>query len=368
MSTRASRPAWIAYGVLLALSLVVLLSVGVPLWEPLLLAAVLASALGGLHRRLAALLRGKRGLAAWILVLGVVLLLLLPVTAVAVIGVQQASAAIEFVRDAIAKGRLPRLADELPGSVGRFVRDGLAHFPEHLEKLKAAAVGEQGVATAAALGGALSAGGRMLLKAFLMLIALYFLLVDGHRLRDFIVESLPLREGQAARLVHDFAVTSTSVLGSMLVSAVSQGTAATIGFFIARVPQPFFFGLLTFFMSFIPSVGTGAVGLPIAAILLLTGHNVAGLFLIGWTLLVVGLIDNLFKPLFIKGKVQIHGAVIFFSLLGGLSLLGPVGLLVGPLAVSFFLAMVRMRTPSGIVLAHSPTPAAARSPDPVAEH
>jgi len=344
MSTRASRPAWIAYGVLLGLSLVLVIAVGLPLWEPLLIAAVLSAALRPLHTRLSAKLRGKRGLTAWILVLGVVILVLIPITAVAWIGIAQASAAVGFVRSAIEHGSLPRLADSLPGKVGGLVRSTLEHLPQTLDKLNTDLfTPEKGVATVSALGGAVSAGAQIFLKSFLMLIALYFLLVDGEKLHAWLVDAAPLQDGQAARLMNDFAVTSKSVLGSMLVSAVSQGTAATIGFFIARVPQPFFFGLLTFFMSFIPSVGTGAVGLPIAAMLLLTGHTAAGIFLIAYTLLVVGLIDNLFKPLFIKGRVQIHGAVIFFSLLGGLALLGPAGLIVGPVAVSFFLAMVRMK-------------------------
>jgi predicted PurR-regulated permease PerM len=347
MSTRASRPAWIAYGVLLALSLILLAAIGLPLWEVLLLAAVVASALHRVHERLAARLRGKRGPAAWIVIFGVVVLVLLPVAAVVWLAVQQASAAVDFIREALESGRLPHLADSLPGPVGRWARDALAHFPEHLKNLNAQLITpEKGGAAVAALGGALSTGARMFIKSFLTLIALYFLLVDGPRLRDWLVAVAPLPDGRAEKLLREFGVVSKSVLGSMLVSALSQGTAATIGFLIASVPQPFFFGLLTFFMSFVPSIGTGAVGLPIAAMLLLTGHVAGGIFIAAWTLLVVGLIDNLFKPLFIKGKVQIHGAVIFFSLLGGLSLLGPVGLIVGPLVISFFLAMVRMGAPT----------------------
>src|SRR4051812_6697298 len=105
MSTRASRPAWIAYGVLLALSLLFLAAIGIPLWEPLLLAAVLASALRGVHGWLAEKLRGKRGPAAWLVIFGVVVLVLLPITAVVWLGIQQASAGVEFIRNAIQSGK-----------------------------------------------------------------------------------------------------------------------------------------------------------------------------------------------------------------------------------------------------------------------
>ena len=60
-----------------------------------------------------------------------------------------------------------------------------------------------------------------------------------------------------------------------------------------------------------------------------------------WGLLVVGLIDNVVKPLFIKGGVEMHGAVVFFALLGGLAAFGPVGLIAGPLVVAFFIAITR---------------------------
>jgi predicted PurR-regulated permease PerM len=102
-----------------------------------------------------------------------------------------------------------------------------------------------------------------------------------------------------------------------------------------------FFGLLTFLTSFMPTVGTSIVSLPLAGLLWLTGKTWGALFLVAWSLGVVGLIDNLLRPLLIRGDVHIHGAVIFFSLLGGIALFGLVGLVVGPMALSLFLAMLR---------------------------
>ena len=74
----------------------------------------------------------------------------------------------------------------------------------------------------------------------------------------------------------------------------------------------------------------------------LSGQPGAALFLAIWGILVVGLTDNVVKPYLIRGGIELHGAVVFFSLLGGLAYFGPVGLLAGPLIVSFFLAVVHM--------------------------
>jgi predicted PurR-regulated permease PerM len=121
-----------------------------------------------------------------------------------------------------------------------------------------------------------------------------------------------------------------------------QGTVATLGYWIAGVPRPLLFGLITLFASFIPSVGTGIVGLPIAGALLLSGHYLAGGFLAVWTLLVTGTIDNVLKPLLARHGVQLHGGVVFFSMIGGILAYGALGLLIGPLTVSLVLALIHV--------------------------
>jgi len=130
------------------------------------------------------------------------------------------------------------------------------------------------------------------------------------------------------------------VLSSLVLTALVQSAAATVGYVIARVPHSVFFGLLTFVAAFIPSVGTTIVALPVALLMLALGHPWAALFLALWGLVIVGLVDNVVKPLLIKGGVQIDAAVLFFSLIGGLALFGAAGLIVGPLAVVLFVSVV----------------------------
>jgi predicted PurR-regulated permease PerM len=129
---------------------------------------------------------------------------------------------------------------------------------------------------------------------------------------------------------------------STVVTAAIQAVAALGGYFIARVPHPIFFAGVTFFVAFIPAVGAGAVCLAAALLLYVTGHPYAALFLALWGLLVVGLVDNLAKPLLIKAGMEMRGAIVFFALVGGIGAFGAVGLLVGPLVVALFLALLRM--------------------------
>ena len=194
---------------------------------------------------------------------------------------------------------------------------------------------------AAAAGAVFSATSRAVLEALLMLIAFYFLLLDGHRLVAWLEHAAPLPRGRFRSFLSEFRNVSRAVVISTVGTGAVQAAAALVGYLIARVPNALFFTLVTFFMSFIPSVGAGSVPLLLAVVLFVQGRTGWGIFLVAWGLLVVGLIDNVVKPLFIKGGVEMHGAVVFFALLGGLAAFGPVGLVAGPLVVAFFIAITR---------------------------
>jgi predicted PurR-regulated permease PerM len=201
---------------------------------------------------------------------------------------------------------------------------------------------------AAAASAFLSATSRAVVEAVLMLIAFYFLLLDGHRLVGWLERAAPLPPGRFRSYLSEFRGVSRAVIISIVGTGAVQATAALVGYLIARVPNAILFTLVTFFMSFIPSVGAASVPLVLSVVLFVQGRTGWGIFLVLWALLVVGLIDNVVKPLFIKGGVEMHGAVVFFALIGGLAAFGPVGLVAGPLVVGFFVAVARAsaRTPA----------------------
>jgi predicted PurR-regulated permease PerM len=121
-----------------------------------------------------------------------------------------------------------------------------------------------------------------------------------------------------------------------------QALAALVGYLIMRVPHPLFFAGVTFLVAFIPAVGAASVCLAAAALLFVSGHPYKALFLAGWGVLVVGLVDNVVKPLLVRSGMEMQGSVVFFALIGGLGAFGTVGLLIGPLAVAFVMALLRI--------------------------
>lgn len=332
---RSGRAAFdaVLLGSLLLVSLVFL-----PLFKPLFLAAVIAGALHRPAERLARSLGGRRRAAAGLAVLALSLLALAPLSLLTVYLVTQAvdlaQSAVAFVRDRGIEGIVALLPDRLEP----LARERLAALPSSLGA-SFSKIANQGIA---ALGTALSRTGTMALNVAMMLVALFFLLADGRLLVAWLRTVSPLGDVRTAELFGELHRTATSVLSSTVATAAVQGAVATGGYALARVPAPAVFGFLTFLCAFIPAIGAALVGVVIAVALLLTGHLVAGGFLLGWSLFVTGTIDNVLKPWLAKGGAGLHGSVVFFSMIGGVLAFGGIGLLLGPTAVTFFVSMVRL--------------------------
>lgn len=331
-----------AEAVVLGAAILLMCAVVFPLWRPLLIAAVLAGVMSPLYEKTTRRLHGRRSLTAALFTAATVFLILIPVAAIAMIAVKEAAEAIGLMRKTIATEGIAGLIAKAP--------DPIEHWLHRLEKLMPTEVNRAQTQLSAggrwalgAMSGALSVLARVSIRLVLMLIALFFLLRDGNKLVDWFVGATPLAPERVRTMMREFRTVARSVLGANFITGAAQAVIATVGFFIAKAPSPIFFGLLTLFSSLIPSVGTALVTFPVAGLMLLLGHKWAALFLAVWAAVAVGLIDNLLRPMLIRGEGQLHGALVFFSLIGAMSMFGAVGLFLGPLALVFFLAVVRTR-------------------------
>lgn len=317
-----------------------------PIASALFLAAVLAGVLWPLHQRLSQRLRGRSALSASAFVLGVVILLLGPVVAFAAFAITEGIDGLRFLSETVRSEGVAGLIERLPPQVGHLTRQALDRLPAQAEadwvRSFQKQMSAQGGNAALAVGATLSATGVFFYQTTMMLIAFYFLLLQGAELVTWLDELLPLKRGQTLELLAEFKKVSFAVILSTVLTSAVQAAIALVGYLIASVPHALFFAGVTFFAAFLPSVGAGAVCLVAAALLFATGHPYAALFLSLWGLIIVGLVDNLVKPLLIKGGMHMNGAVVFFSLIGGLGAFGAVGLLLGPLVVALFLALLRI--------------------------
>jgi len=341
----SKQPSPIFFYILLAAAIVLMAMVIRPLGTALLLAAVLAGVLFPLQKRLTRWFRW-RGVAAGALVLGVVLVILGPLAALSAVAVSETTQGITYVRDTLRSEGVIGLVHKLPPRLQSLATSAWARFapkssgsPDEAmaQQLNARTGGMAAMATTVA-----AWTGSFLFQSAMMLIALYFLLIDGPALIKWLDGVVPLRHGEFRELLEQFRAVSKAVIVSSAITAAIQAIAALVGFWIAKVPLALFFAGLTFVLAFVPAVGASSVSLLAAALLYFTGHPYMALFLAIWGLVVVGLIDNVVKPFLVSGGMEMHGAIVFFALIGGLAAFGAVGLIIGPLVASFFITLMRM--------------------------
>ncbi len=310
-----------------------------PLLRELLLAVVLASVLRPVETRLTKRLGGRRAVSAGIVTVLVVVLVLGPLGMLVAYIIREGRDGVQFVLNTLHSAQVADMAAWLPDSARDFVTDGLSRLPRTWAEVMGE-VGERSESASAFVSAGVSATGSFLFHSVLMLIALFFTLAEGDRLVEWLDRVSPLEPGQTRELIETSKRVSFSIVVSTIVTAAVQALAALVGYLIAQVPSPIFFASVTFIVAFIPAVGAAVVVLAAAALLFLTGHPYMAMFLTAWGLIVVGLVDNVVKPLLIRRGMEVHGAIVFFALIGGLAAFGAIGLIVGPLVVSMFLSLL----------------------------
>ena len=184
----------------------------------------------------------------------------------------------------------------------------------------------------------------------IMLISTYYFLVDGPGMFKTIMQLSPLDDRYELALLAEFDKVSRAVVLATLLSAVAQGLLAGIAFFIAGFDSLFLLIILTTILALIPFVGAAAVWIPAAVWLALVAETpdgegtrvVAGTVLAIYGFTVISMADNIIKPWVLHGQSKLHPLLALLSVLGGVSALGPIGILVGPMVVAFLQALLSM--------------------------
>ncbi len=176
----------------------------------------------------------------------------------------------------------------------------------------------------------------------LIVLSLFYFLKDGDRWKQAIVELSPLSKEHDDRLIAMLSRAINGVLTGYVFVGILQGTLLGIGLWIFGVPNPALWGVLASIASLVPPFGTSLVSVPSIIYLFATGKTTQGIGLIIWALMLIGLIDNFLSPMIVSKKIDLPPFVALFAILGGVSLVGASGILIGPLAVSLFYALIRI--------------------------
>ncbi len=181
---------------------------------------------------------------------------------------------------------------------------------------------------------------RIMVSLFVFLIAFFFLLKDGEQLKQKIISLSPLTKKDDEVIIKKITMAINSVIKGSLLVAILQGILSSIGFLIFGVPNPLIWGTLATVGVLVPSIGTAIVIVPAIIYLYLTGQVISAVGLLAWGILAVGLVDNVLGPKFVGKGIGLHPLLVLLSVLGGLSLFGPIGFILGPLTVSLLVALL----------------------------
>lgn len=174
---------------------------------------------------------------------------------------------------------------------------------------------------------------------FVMFFTLFYFLIDGKRALKYLMMLSPLRDEHDRLLIKKFVSISRATLKGTLVVGIIQGLLGGITFWIAGIPSPAIWGIVMVLLSVIPLVGSTILWIPAGIILLLLGDVWQGIFVLAVGAGIISTVDNILRPKLVGKDTQMHPLMVFFATLGGISLFGLPGFIIGPIIVSLFLAL-----------------------------
>jgi len=296
-----------------------------PFIPTLAVAAIFAVVLLPLHERLATTFGNRRGLAALVLTLVIVLFTVSLLSFLAANIYQESKDFYLSVQSGQATS-----FEETAGVIEDKINSFLPNF-----KIDVRAITEKVFAWASNhLAPLASSTANIFFKILLATVTMFFLLRDSTHLRKAIVTLSPLKDQHDDEILSRLSVTINSVVRGSLLIATIQGTLVGLGFFLFGVPEAFLWGTVAAVTALIPGVGTALVLTPGILFLFLTGHTGTALGLLVWSVIIVGMVDNFLAPYLYGRGSRVHPLLMLLSVIGGISVFGIAGFIFGPVLVS----------------------------------
>jgi len=315
--------------------------VTLPFYGAILWGVVAAIMLAPVNRRLLAMAPGRANLAASGTLLILVAMVIVPALLLGM-------ALLQEVSSLYAKAQSGGL--DLDHAFGRLQGALPAWMTTMLDQLGLTDIDSVRTKIAASIGSALRLFAAQALNlgqsAFAFLVGLsvmlyltFFLLRDGSALARRIEDTVPLHAAQQEALVAKFTTVIRATIKGSLVVAILQGAIGGTVFWALGIEAALLWGVLMAFMSLLPAIGTGIVWVPVAIYLLATGAIWQGLVLVFCGLFVIGMVDNLLRPILVGKDAKMPDYVVLISTLGGIELLGFNGVVIGPVVAALFIAV-----------------------------
>ncbi|MEK7608530.1 MAG: AI-2E family transporter [Patescibacteria group bacterium] len=273
--------------------------------------------------------RGLKPLSALVTVLLVLLIVLVPLV---IIGVQVFQDAVALYSHITTNGVTDTLLGLIPDRVQEIISRTSFNINNEVGNLLSGAV--------KSLGSLFSGTVGILIDFFIFLIIFYYLLKDGEKFRAWVISFSPLSDEYDDEIMGKLKRTVNGVIRGSLVVAIIQGIIAGSGYWVFGVPNAAFWGGVTAISALIPGIGTSLVLIPAILYLFVSGATSGALGLLIWGMVAVGLVDNFLGPKLMNMGSNLHPLLMLMGVIGGISLFGPFGFLIGPLLFSLFFSLL----------------------------
>ncbi len=310
--------------------------------QPIFWAVALGIVFYPLHLRVLARLGQRAGIAAGLSTVFTLFVVVIPIVVIAAAVTAEAAQLYQQLRSGnISLAELyTRVAAAVPMLDGLLERVGM-----DAERLAAQLSSSALTISQFMAGRALALGQdtlRITIFFFLMLYLLFFFLRDGEEMLRALIRALPFGDERERHLLERFAEVSRATIKGTIVVGVVQGTIGGISFALLGINAPALWGVVMALLSIVPALGPALVWIPAAIILLVSGQVVKALILVAVGTLIIGLADNLLRPVLVGRDTRMPDYLILLSTLGGLAGFGLAGVVIGPLIAAFFLSVWQM--------------------------
>ncbi|HAE36508.1 MAG: hypothetical protein UR85_C0007G0020 [Candidatus Nomurabacteria bacterium GW2011_GWF2_35_66] len=272
----------------------------------------------------------KEGLASFITIILFLLILCVPLFFMGTVIFNQAQNAYQFITS---NGDTSIFIQKIDTSINNLMPNGFT-FDTHEKVVSLTSFLSNNI------GNFFTSTFNTILMALLTIFTMFYLLKDGEKWREGLVKILPLSEKNINEVLSSLKDSVNRIIKGSFFIAIVQGILSWIGLWIFGVPNPALWGVVAGMASFVPTLGTSIVFVPSILFLLFTGMQLQALGLLLWAMILVGTIDNILSPYIISKNTEVPSIFILFSILGGISLMGPIGIIIGPLVLSLLYSLV----------------------------
>jgi predicted PurR-regulated permease PerM len=307
--------------------------IGVLAW-----AVVLVIVFYPVHERLASRI-GRRSLSALLSCIVVVLIAVIPLTLITVALAEELAKVLPNMPAQLSQMMNPQAS--VVGRVAEWIQRRFGVDPIRSQQFMIEQLQRSGqfmLGFSVSLAGNIAGG---IVKAFFVLFTMYYLFRDGDKIVNNLPAALPLKREQSEVIIaRTQEVVSASVYGVVSIAAL-QGLLGGLAFWVLGVPSPLLWAVLMGFVCMIPMLGSFLVWAPIAIYLAINGYWARAITLALWGGLVISLVDNFLRPRLIKNQTRLHELFVFFSVLGGISVFGLLGIVLGPVVLAITLGLLQ---------------------------